>query len=64
MTREERNQANKIFKLIDGCITPEVVKAYKHFTMGYLTADDAIAEITLNMFREAERQRAALYKYQ
>ena len=60
MTREERQQANRIFKLIDGCITPEVVKAYEHYAKGYLVASDAISEITLQLFREAERQRAKL----
>jgi len=63
MTREERQQANKIFKLIDGCITPEVVKQYELFRKGYITADEAIVEITLNMYREAERQRAKLRNY-
>lgn len=56
MTREERQQANKIFKLIDGCITPEARRLYKAYAKGLLTYDEAKQEIALNLFREATKQ--------
>ena len=56
MTREERAEAKKIYRMLDECITPETRRLYKAYAKGLITYDEARQEIALNLFREATKQ--------
>lgn len=52
-TKEERKTVNYIFSMIDELITPEVIRIYKNWQRGYITADEAQQAITQAMYKES-----------
>ena len=52
-TKEERTAVNSIFKLLDDIVTPEVIRIYRNWQMGYITADEAQQAIAHAMYKES-----------